>query len=109
MTAREMSPAQRERQKSDHRERGRYARVNPCYVCGRSAGVDYLSHPLTDTLDVEGVGFGDLGLCLCPRCEKATREITTVRAFLEHMQAVMGDRCPAWVQTRLLNLASVQS
>ena len=56
----EMSPAQRERQ--EHRENGKYAKVNPCYVCGKSAGVDYYSHPDTDGL------INDDLLCLCKKC-----------------------------------------
>lgn len=105
MSARSLSPAQRERQRDEHRDRGRYARVNPCYVCDRSAGVNYWSHPLTDCLDAEGIGFGDLGLVLCSRCAKATQEISTVRGFLQHMQAFLGAACPPWVGARLAALA----
>ena len=53
---------QKERQK--YRENGRYAKVNPCYVCGKSAGVDYCSHPDTDG------AIGDELLCLCEKCGK---------------------------------------
>ena len=57
-----MTPAQRQRQKTEHRDRGRYAKVNPCYVCDKSAGVNYFSHPDTDnTID-------DELLCLCREC-----------------------------------------
>lgn len=55
-----MTPAQYKRQK--HRERGRYAQVNPCYVCGRSAGENYESHPDTDC------SINDELICLCRRC-----------------------------------------
>jgi hypothetical protein len=54
------SAAQRERQ--GHREHGKYAKVNPCYHCGESAGVNYVSHRETDG------AFNDEGLCLCPPC-----------------------------------------
>lgn len=56
-----MTPKQHDRQ--SHRGRdGRYAEVNPCYHCGKSAGVDYCSHYQTDRL------FDDEGLCLCGSC-----------------------------------------
>ena len=56
------TPAQQQRQKEEYREHGKYAKVNPCYVCGKSAGVDYCSHPDTDkTID-------DELLCLCKKC-----------------------------------------
>ncbi len=57
-----MTEKQKERQKPQYRENGKYAKVNPCYVCGKSAGVDYLSHPDTD------VTIGDDLLCLCEKC-----------------------------------------
>lgn len=56
-----MSPKQAERQ--NHRTRGAYAKVHPCYVCGVSAGVDYYSDRRTDTGD-----FGDVALVLCKAC-----------------------------------------
>ena len=56
------SPAQRERQRPEHRSAGKYAAVYPCYHCGKSAGVNYCSHRETDA------AFNDEGLCLCPRC-----------------------------------------
>lgn len=55
-----MTRKQEQRQK--HREQGQYAKVNPCYHCGKSAGVAYLSHPQTDR------AFNDQGLCLCEKC-----------------------------------------
>lgn len=57
-----MSDDQIERQK--HREHGRYAKVNPCYVCDKSAGVNYCSHPDTDRT------IGDDLLVLCGKCAK---------------------------------------
>lgn len=55
-----MTPKQRYRQK--HRDNGQYAKVNPCYVCGKSAGEDYCSHPDTDG------AINDQLLCLCADC-----------------------------------------
>lgn len=55
-----MSPNQRRRQ--NHRDHGKYAKVNPCYACGKSAGVDYWSHPDTDKT------INDELLCLCSKC-----------------------------------------
>lgn len=42
---------------------GRYAELNPCYVCGKSAGENYRSDSRTDTDD-----FGDIALVLCDPC-----------------------------------------
>jgi len=47
---------------------GKYAKVNPCYICSKSAGEDYFSDPRTDTKDSEGNEWGDVALCLCCRC-----------------------------------------
>ena len=55
-----MTPNQKRRQK--FRKTGRYAKVNPCYVCGKSAGVEYFSHHDTDG------AIGDELLCLCESC-----------------------------------------
>ena len=60
-----------------YRDRGRYAKVNPCYLCGRSAGEGYNSHPLTDCVGSDGVPFDDIALCLCDRCAAATQNMTT--------------------------------
>ena len=57
-----LTEKQKERQKDQYRNRGKYAKVNPCYVCGKSAGVDYLSHP-----DTDGEINDDL-LVLCKKC-----------------------------------------
>ena len=64
---------QKARQESEFRENGRYAKVNPCYACGKSAGVEYFSHPLTDTN-----GWHDAALCLCKKYTDATQEMTKV-------------------------------
>lgn len=56
-----MTLNQKERQ--NHRENnGRYAKVNPCYRCGKSAGVDYYADRRTDGL------IGDEALVLCAEC-----------------------------------------
>ena len=57
-----MSDKQRERQSDKYRENGKYARVNPCYVCDKSAGVTYFSHQDTDG------SIGDELLVLCQKC-----------------------------------------
>lgn len=70
---------QKARQLGEYRSKGRYALVNPCYCCGKSAGVDYFSHPLTDSGD-----WSDIALCLCKRCADATQKMTEVREFEEY-------------------------
>lgn len=57
-----MTEKQAERQKEQYRNNGKYAKVNPCYVCNKSAGVDYFSHPDTDKT------INDQLLCLCKKC-----------------------------------------
>lgn len=54
--------AQQARQKEQYREKGKYAKVNPCYVCGKSAGINYWSHHDTDRL------INDELLVLCGKC-----------------------------------------
>jgi len=61
--------------------------VNPCYICGKSAGVEYGSHLMTDTTDTNGQNFGDRGLCLCIGCLRATEHMTTVEEFEAFRQA----------------------
>jgi hypothetical protein len=51
-----------ERQRNQYRDNGKYAKMNPCYVCGKSAGADYWSHPDSDGL------INDELLCLCKNC-----------------------------------------
>ena len=58
----ERSRKQQARQRPEHRDHGKYAKVNPCYHCGKSAGTDYCSHRETDGK------FGDEGLVLCNPC-----------------------------------------
>lgn len=63
-----LSDKQRERQGKEHRStNGKYAKVNPCNRCGRSAGIDYFSDARTDT-NVNDFEVGDAALCLCNPC-----------------------------------------
>jgi len=82
MASKEQSHAERSRQRA--RDNGRYAKHNPCYLCNKSAGAIYLSHPLTDGTGSDGVAFGDIALCLCKRCEAATNEMTTTAQIKEY-------------------------
>ncbi len=49
----------KQRERQQHRDRGRYAKVNPCYVCGKSAGVDYPDADETVNSDDCGDDCGD--------------------------------------------------
>jgi len=69
--------------RQNYRENGKYAKVNPCYLCGKSAGVDYNSHHLTDSDGSDGIPFDDVALCICDRCEVATRTITTKSGIID--------------------------
>jgi hypothetical protein len=77
-----LTPAQRSRQQ--HRDRGKYTKVNPCYACGKSSGVDYCSHPMTDCTDPDGRDWGDRALCLCPKCAKATQHMIRVVDYINY-------------------------
>lgn len=79
------TPKQQERQR--FRDSGRYAKVKPCYVCGKSAGVDYCSHPMTDQTDTNGQGWGDRALRLCMKCLRVTEHMTTVEEFEVFLKA----------------------
>ena len=79
--AKERSYAQRARQDRDFRSKGRYAKVNPCYACGKSAGVSYFSHPLTDCGE-----WHDIAICLCKRCADETQEMTDPKEFLAYQK-----------------------
>lgn len=74
--ARRMSDRQIERQQSEHRSRGRYAKVNPCGACGKSAGVDYWSDHRVDVLP----GY-HIALCLCVKCAKKGEAMDDVAAL----------------------------
>lgn len=62
-----MTPKQQRRQR--HRESGKYAKVNPCYACGKSSGDDYFSHPDTDN------SIDDELLCLCHSCYDKLKDL----------------------------------
>lgn len=88
------SVAQRERQSRDHRVNGRYAATNPCMCCGKSAGIDFFSHPLTDT-----GGWDDMALVLCNKCFSATQDMTDPNQF-ESYKKQFGDAADtAWAKT----------
>lgn len=76
------SDKQRWRQDGEFRNKGRYAKVNPCYGCGKSAGVSYSSHPLTDCISPSGESWGDIAICLCRKCWDATEALTEPSEFL---------------------------
>lgn len=72
---------QKERQQPEYRTRGKYAKVNPCNVCGKSAGVDYLSDHRTDTTDSAGNHWGDIALCLCGKCATRLADLPDQQAY----------------------------
>lgn len=76
-----MTDRQAARQADEYRTKGRYAKVNPCYGCGKSAGISYYSHPLTD------VTWGDCALVLCGKCCDATEHMQTEEEFMEYARA----------------------
>lgn len=79
--------AQKERQGREHRNGGKYTKVNPCRGCGKSAGVDYCSHHLTDTGD-----WKDAALVLCLKCAKRTQDMTDVKEFKAYAKANGGSK-----------------
>jgi len=70
-----MTPKQRQRQSENFRDNGKYAKVHPCYVCDKSAGVDYFSHPDTDNT------INDELLCLCLKCYKKLCDLPGLEAI----------------------------
>ncbi len=84
-----MTPRKRERQ--DYRSTdGRYATVNPCQICGRSAGIDYCSDRRTDCVDSAGNSWGDKALCLCGRCATKLEKLADAAAY-----AIVSGTAPA--------------
>lgn len=79
------SPKQRERQ--HHRNNGKYAKVNPCQGCGKSAGVEYFSHYLTDVGD-----WNDEAICLCKKYAEATQDMVNVEEFWVYQIKNGGDK-----------------
>ena len=76
--------SRKQQERQQHRTQGKYAKVNPCYCCGKSAGVDYASHPMTDRTDPGGRDWGDTAICLCPTCLKETEHLQFVSDFLDY-------------------------
>lgn len=77
----ERSSKQRQRQDPEFRQNGKYAKVNPCQLCGKSAGIDYCGHPMTDCGD-----WHDHAICLCRKCYDLTVDLTDVKDFLKLVQ-----------------------
>ena len=69
------------RQDNENRENGRYAKVNPCMLCGKSAGQDYYSDRRTDTVDSAGNNWGDIALVLCAKCSRKLDAMSDVEAY----------------------------
>ncbi len=76
------SSAQVSRQRQDYRDKGKYSRVNPCYRCGKSAGIDYCSF-LGDDTDACGNHWYDVALCVCEKCWIYLDELTPEAAWAE--------------------------
>jgi hypothetical protein len=89
MRTRAQKAAQADEQKREG-TKGRFGKLNPCYGCGKSAGVNYFSHPSTDTISPKGIGWGDLGLCLCPKCAEATNDMVEPVEFATYAAAKGG-------------------
>jgi hypothetical protein len=51
-----------ERQAPEHRCNGKYAKTNPCELCGKSAGIDFCS--------LECLNATGLGQYICEKCAK---------------------------------------
>lgn len=67
----------KQQQRQEYRERGQYAKVNPCYRCGKSAGVEYESDPRTDDL------VNDEALCLCGPCAQLLVQLPDAEFLIE--------------------------
>ena len=72
--------AQRSRQGARGND-GKYTKHFPCYICGKSAGVEYYSAEHTDGVDSEGNHWNDLALVLCKRCADRLRGLPDGKAF----------------------------
>ena len=85
-----MTPKQRDRQR--HRSRGgQYAQVNPCYRCGKSAGVDYCSGKHTDSVDSLGNVWHDHALCLCEPCAVYLNALSDADAWQDVISPAYGN------------------
>jgi hypothetical protein len=81
-TLKPRSQAQVERQRPEHRAKGRYSKTNPCECCGKSAGVDDYSHSRIDTDP-----FHDLGLVLCAKCSAKVDDIADPHEAVAFLRA----------------------
>lgn len=98
----ERTPAQRQRQHADYRNKGRYAKVNPCYRCGNSAGVDYWSDARSDRT-ILGYNVGDEALCLCKNCATIMADMTDAE-FLAEIQRDDYGKLPQGKKTEAKNV-----
>lgn len=89
------SKAQVARQDREYRIKGRYAQVNPCLACGKSAGDEYFSHRLTDTGD-----WNDIAIVLCKRCADATDHMENPKEFMEYAAKFDNAGTKAWERLR---------
>lgn len=66
------TPAQHGRQRT--RDGGKYSAFPECQgECGRRVNPDaYCSHAMTDCVDANGEGFGDLAILLCAYCSRVS-------------------------------------
>lgn len=92
------SAAQRGRQEA-REGTGRYANMPACHGgCGtriNAEGGDYFSHALSDTLDREGVNWGDRALLLCATCADESAACQTVREFKAFVRVKVSARLAA--------------
>jgi len=57
---------------------------NTCKCCGGAAGIDFYTHPYTDSKGTDGVPWGDVASCLCATCSAATATMTRVSEFNDY-------------------------
>lgn len=90
-----MRRTQAQKARQDARNgRGQYTK-NRCYGCGKAAPMNYYSHPLTDTTDVNGENWADIALMLCGKCSSATQRLETVAEFRNYQKSCYGRRTKA--------------
>lgn len=65
---------------------GQYDFAPRCHGCGKRAGEDYCSHPLTDSVGTDGESWNDVALVLCGACAEATAEMKTVAEFTAYQK-----------------------
>jgi hypothetical protein len=74
-TKKEKPPTWKQNERQRTRKAGRYSKMNPCELCGKSAGADYFSDDRCNTTSVDRIGAagvpygaGGPGLVLCGKC-----------------------------------------